>query len=149
MTTPYTHTQKAPLLGALVTAIGAVLLAVALLAADLDWWFRAGLAVLAVILGWVGTTFTRLTVAVSDEIRVFFGAGRPSRRIYPADIVAVGVVRNSPWYGWGIRWIPGGWLWNAWGLDAVELSLRRGRRLRIGTDQPGDLAAAIRAIARP
>ena len=47
-------------------------------------------------------------------------------------------------YGWGIRWIPGGWLWNVSGLDGVELALVSGRRFRIGTDEPEQLAGRFR-----
>jgi hypothetical protein len=35
------------------------------------------------------------------------------------------------------------WVWNVSGLDAVELTLRSGRRFRIGTDEPEELAKAI------
>jgi len=52
-------------------------------------------------------------------------------------------VRNSWLHGFGIRYIGNGWLYNVAGLDAVELRLTNGRRLRIGTDEPNALAAAI------
>ena len=51
-------------------------------------------------------------------------------------------------YGWGVRWIPRGWLWNVSGLDGVELALVSGRRFRIGTDEPEQLAAAIQGALR-
>ncbi len=56
---------------------------------------------------------------------------------------AARIVRNRWWYGFGIRLIPHGSLWNAWGLDAVELDLATGKVLRIGTDEPEALLAAI------
>ena len=31
------------------------------------------------------------------------------------------LVRNKWWHGWGVRWVPGGSMYNVWGLDAVEL----------------------------
>ena len=52
-------------------------------------------------------------------------------------------VRNSWLHGFGIRYIGNGWLYNVAGLDAVELRLTNGRRLRGGTDEPNALAAAI------
>jgi len=52
-------------------------------------------------------------------------------------------VRNSWLHGFGIRYIGNGWLYNVAGLDAVELRLTNGRRLRVGTDEPNALAAAI------
>ena len=49
---------------------------------------------------------------------------------------------------WGVRWTPGGWLWNISGLDGVELALVSGRRFRIGTDEAEQLAAAIQGALR-
>ena len=53
-------------------------------------------------------------------------------------------VRNSALYGWGLRWIPGGTLWNVWGRDAVEVGLVSGKRFRIGTDDAEALDLALR-----
>lgn len=90
--------------------------------------------------------FGRFTVEVTDQgIRGFFGWGWPARSVRWNDITAARPVTNSWWYGWGIRWIPRGTLWNVWGLDAIELDLTSGRRLRFGTDEPEALLAAVRA----
>ena len=43
--------------------------------------------------------------------------------------------------------IPGGWIWNVSGLDAVELLLGDGRVLRVGTDEPEALSRAIAQVA--
>jgi hypothetical protein len=100
--------------------------------------FMAGL--LAVILVLFGT----LTVEVGgDAIRLRFGIGLIRKRIPLAEVSGWRAVRN-PWYaGWGIRLGPRGVLWNVSGRDAVELDLPRGRRFRIGTDEPAELATAI------
>lgn len=73
------------------------------------------------------------------------GIGIVRRRVLLEDIVAVRQVRNRWYQGWGIRKIPGGWLYNVSGLDAVEVETRHGRRWRIGTDEPQSLAWAIRS----
>ena len=52
-------------------------------------------------------------------------------------------MRNKWWYGWGLRWIPGGSMYNVWGFDAVELELRSGKVFRIGSDEPDALLAAL------
>jgi hypothetical protein len=52
-------------------------------------------------------------------------------------------VRNSWIYAWGIHRYPGGVLYNASGLSAVEFTLADGRRVRIGTHQPDALADAV------
>jgi hypothetical protein len=102
------------------------------------------LAVAIAILGLCLLLFPTLTVVVQrDRLRCFFGLGLIRREISVSEIRAVAVVRN-PWtYGWGLRLIPGGWLWNVSGFDAVELRLSDGKRLRIGTDEPAALHAAI------
>ena len=94
--------------------------------------------------------FPTLTVVVErDRVRCFFGVGLIRRELRVSDIVAVSVVRN-PWsYGWGLRLIPGGWLWNVSGLDAVELRLHDGKLFRIGTDEPNALHDAITTALLP
>ena len=46
-------------------------------------------------------------------------------------------------YGFGIRYVFDGWMWNVSGLDAVQLTLPDGKHFRIGTDEPKALEAAI------
>jgi hypothetical protein len=88
--------------------------------------------------------FHSLSVEVTtQELTVFFGRGWIKKRFRIADIRAARSVRNSWYYGWGIRLTPHGWLYNVSGLDAVELELGEGRKFRIGTDEPQQLTAAI------
>jgi hypothetical protein len=93
--------------------------------------------------------FPTLTAVVQgDTLCCFFGLGLIRRQIPVSDILSVAVVQN-PWrYGWGLRSIPGGWLWNVSGVDAVELRLRDGKRFRIGTDQANVLREAIANASR-
>jgi len=88
--------------------------------------------------------FGTLTVEVAqDAIRLRFGVGLVRKRIPLQDVRSWREVRN-PWYtGWGIRLGPGGVLWNVSGFDAVQLELGDGKRFRIGTDEPAELASAI------
>jgi len=93
--------------------------------------------------------FPTLTAIVEpNRLRCFFGLGLIRREIRISEIVAVSVVRNPLSYGWGLRLIPGGWLWNVSGLDAVELQLQSGKLLRIGTDEPDALKAAIASAVK-
>jgi hypothetical protein len=72
-----------------------------------------------------------------------FGVGVVRKSIDLREVRSFQVVRNHWYYGWGIRLIPGGWLYNASGLGAVELSLEGGRHVRVGTDEPEALARAL------
>jgi hypothetical protein len=86
---------------------------------------------------------TLTTVVDPRRVQCFFGVGIIRREIELRDVVSVSVVRNSWSYGWGLRLIPGGRMWNVSGLDAVELRLRDGMLIRIGTDEPTELQRAI------
>ena len=88
--------------------------------------------------------FGALTVTVhADGITAAFGLGLIRRRVRFADVRGYALVRNHWLSGYGIRWLPHGWLWNVSGLDAVEVQLDHGRVWRIGTDEPQALADAI------
>lgn len=51
--------------------------------------------------------------------------------------------------GWGIHWTPGrGWTYNLWGFGCVVVHLRNGRTVRIGTDEPGELAEFLETKIR-
>ena len=96
------------------------------------------------IIGVTMILFSRLTTTIADgTVTVAFGAGWPFRRMPVADISQAREVRNTWWYGWGMRKIRHGWMYNVWGLDAVELDLPYGKKFRIGTDEPLNLVTAL------
>jgi hypothetical protein len=103
----------------------------------------AVVASMAVLLA-VVFLFSRLEVTVSGgAVVAAFGFGWPRRVIELGEVTAVRQVRNPWWYGWGIRKVPHGWMYNVWGLDAVEFDLSSGKVFRIGTDQPEELFAVL------
>ncbi|MCD4668905.1 MAG: hypothetical protein K8S14_00510 [Actinomycetia bacterium] len=88
--------------------------------------------------------FASLSVIVNDKsIEIRFGVGLIKKKFNLGEIELCTVVRNCWWYGWGIRKIPKGWLFNVSGLDAVELTMRNGKVYRIGTDEPQKLGKFI------
>jgi hypothetical protein len=142
----YKHTQTG-YLGVLVLTwlvfVGGLVIA---LAGDEEpaalWIMAAAFVVVGVAVLW----FSRLTVAVDGgQVKVYFGPGRPHRIIETRDIIGFRRLRNKWSLGWGMRKVPGGWMFNVWGLDAVELELANGKKFRIGTDEPAELVAALRA----
>jgi hypothetical protein len=84
--------------------------------------------------------FSTLTVeADNQKISFYFSIGLFGKKIKYSDIQSIQKVRN-PWYlGWGIHWFGKGWLYNVSGFDAIELILRSGNAIRIGTDEPDKL----------
>lgn len=77
------------------------------------------------------------TVITDDRIKLQYGIGIITIHFDIADIRSAECVRNPWYYGLGIRVIPGGMLYNAHGLDAVEIRFKnRKGKVRIGTGEP-------------
>lgn len=86
------------------------------------------------------------TDVTNEEIVLRFGLLGIRKRIPFSRISTVREVRNPWYYGWGIRIIPNGWLYNISGNKAVELQLHSGKVLRIGTQKQTELASVIKEL---
>lgn len=141
MSSSYRHTQS----GGVQLTIFAVAFVVFAFFGFRAGWPPALLFALAILFV-LGILFYSLTVEISGGVlECRFGPGLIRKRFALRDVLDARPVRNRWYYGWGIRWIPPrGWMFNISGFDAVELSLASGKYFRIGTDQPEELAAAIR-----
>ncbi len=130
---PYKHTQLGTVL-IVGLALGLLVLAMVV---PFPTWLVPLYAVLVLLFGW-------LTVEISEEFLVCrFGIGLIRKSFALRDIEEARTVRNRWYYGWGIRWTPHGWLFNAAGLDAVEIRMSNQKSYRVGTDQPAELLRAI------
>jgi hypothetical protein len=97
-------------------------------------------------LGLLGLLFSSQTIEVDQStVSWRFAARFWSCRIPRAEIAAVQEVSAKWWLGWGIRKLRGGWSYSVSGRKAVELTLKNGRRIILGTDRPRELAAALMA----
>ena len=140
--TEYKRTQIGYLMLAFI-AIGILLV--------LNYFYLSGRAnpFLLIILAALAVSlllFSILTVKVDgEEVSVRFGVGLIRKRFPLSEIESHSAVRNPWYYGWGLRRTPIGWLYNVSGLEAVEITLKDGRKVRIGTDDPTGLDAAIGA----
>ena len=110
-----------------------------------------GFAVVFAVLVVCVVVFSRLTIEIrGGALSWRFGPGVLRRSVPLSEIATVAVVRNPWYYGWGIRRTPHGPLYNVSGTSAVELTMRNGTRLRLGSDEPEALAQAIsRARSEP
>jgi len=79
--------------------------------------------------------FYGLTIKItSDTITVSFGIGLIRKRIKLIRVKTVETIKSPWYYGWGIRIIPNGILYNISGSDGVELKFNDTNRIiRIGT----------------
>ena len=93
----------------------------------------------------VGLLFYGMKTQVNaSKITVAFGIGLIRKTIDLESVQSVASVRNKWYYGWGIRIIPNGWLYNIAGLQAVEIKRRdKNSVLRIGSKHPEVLRKVI------
>jgi len=90
--------------------------------------------------------FCTLTVTVDNRmIEARFGPGPIRKRVLLADVASCREVRIHWWDGWGIHGRPGQWLFNVSGFDAVEITLKKGGLVLIGTDEPLEFCRAIKS----
>ncbi|WP_137225867.1 hypothetical protein [Shewanella sp. MEBiC00475] len=102
-----------------------------------------GFAYLIVVV--VSILFSTLTIKVEDgNIKWFFGPKFWNKSIKISEIESVQEIRTKWYYGLGIRLISTGWLYNVSGLMAVELKLKDGTTVCLGTNDPENLINAIK-----
>jgi hypothetical protein len=86
-------------------------------------------------------SFYSFTIQIADGILSFwfgFGVGRKSFPI--AGIRSVEIVKNPWYYLWGIKSIPGGWLYSiAPGGRAIELIFKDDKKIHLGTNRPDEI----------
>ena len=84
------------------------------------------------------------TKVTADVILISYGIGIIRKRVKLNRITGVTTV-TSPWYyGWGIRLIPNGMLYNISGTAGLELKFNDTNRIiRIGSPDPSALKKAI------
>ena len=95
----------------------------------------------------VAAAFGSLTVTVDEvHLTLRFGLMPFRKRVRLANIASFQTVRNKWYFGWGIRYLGTGWLYNVSGLDAVEIVQNDGKMVRVGTDEPDVLARALSTV---
>jgi len=105
----------------------------------------AGVFVLAL------ASFYSFTIQIADgKLNFWFGFGVVGKSFPIKGIRSVETVKN-PWYHlWGIKSIPGGWLYSiAPGGRAIELIFKDNRKIRLGTNRPEEIKQRLdEAIGR-
>ena len=114
---------------------------------DTSSWNIFGVAIVVGILLFALNMMVLRTRVSKSELMWHFGIGLPYKKLAIADIDTIEVVRNKWWYGWGIRKIiTGAWLYNVYGLDAIEITTHKGKRIRLGTDEPKKLYRVLNSV---
>lgn len=109
--------------------------------------FQPVLVITFILLIIVLYLFHSLTIEIDQEKLVhFFAGGFWKKKVPVDDIVQVEPVTYPWYYGWGIRLTPDGWLYNVSGLRAVEIRLKNGKKIRIGSNEPEKVKEVIDRI---
>jgi hypothetical protein len=105
-----------------------------------------------------GVTASSLTIRIDNQnISIYFGGSIFRKHFALTEIASCKQIRIDWLYGYGvrgpfpcrcIRWTPSGWFYNVAGFDAVEILFKNGKAVRLGTDEPEKLTAAIHSAAK-
>lgn len=107
----------------------------------------SGIGAIGIFLILVTLCFYKLTIVVADHtIKLIYGIGLIRINIKPQKVMNVQAVKTSVFAGYGIRFTLNGMLYNIQGNKAVQIKYNNGTEtiVRIGTDEPDKLSAAIR-----
>ena len=137
--TTYEHTQFGGALVYPLLAVIVILIAIAFVSPITRIAVVVALPLVLVL--WI---FSKMTITIDQScVRASFGSGFVYKDVPIRDIESVQPIRLRWWYGWGIHLTPYGWLYNVSGWDAINIRLRNGKQLCLGTDQPAALVDAI------
>jgi transcriptional regulator with XRE-family HTH domain len=104
----------------------------------------AGLGVLFGVLTITCFIFSSMTIEVNEsEINWYFGPGAFRKTLALEEVGSCIKVKNPIWMGFGIHAFGTGWIYNISGLWGVEIELKGGSLVRLGTDEPNYLCQAI------
>ncbi|MBE3069950.1 MAG: hypothetical protein IMZ66_06915 [Planctomycetes bacterium] len=147
----YQHTQPATVIRVclLATVLAAVVLAAVIPVPEEDLTtHRLVCLAVAASMAILTDLFWSLTVTVTGHrLAWHFGPGFIRKSVPLDEIASAAPTRTTFWAGWGIHWMPRGWVYNVSGFRAVEVRLKSGKAFVLGTDEPDALAAAVRAAA--
>lgn len=138
----YSHTQN----GYLMISISGVVLAAmafAFLGNQREGWLIGAVMIILVATTWL---FSSLTVKIDNgQLKFSFGPGW-IRKTIELSTIADCRPGKSAWYnGWGIHLTNKGWLYNVSGWEVVEITLKNGHKIFLGTDEPETLTQAIKS----
>ncbi len=97
-----------------------------------------------IIMGIAIVLFSSLTIKIDgDKIKWHFGPRFWRKSLALNEIKSASIIKTKWYYGWGIRLISTGWLYNVSGFTAVELYLKDGTTVSLGTNDAKSLLHAI------
>jgi hypothetical protein len=144
MVAEYRHTQYGILMGVVFLVTGALIVYFALEIIAESRWESSVIMICLYVLG--VASFHSFTIEVSEEkLKFRFGIGIIQKSYFIAEIKSVKEVINPWYYFWGVKSIPGGWFYAIAPGEAIEIILKNGKVVQLGTNQSKMLKEAIDA----
>jgi prepilin signal peptidase PulO-like enzyme (type II secretory pathway) len=142
MKAKYKHTQYGAWMFVVFLVTGILIAVVGLTVMAEGRMLSAILMICVYILGLV--MFYSFTVEISEEqLKFWFGIGVIRKAVALSEIHSTKEIKNPWYYGWGVKSIPGGWFYAIAPGSAVEIELKNGRIVQVGTNQSKQLKQAI------
>ena len=142
MEAEYRHTQFGALTIIILLLVGLLVAPVVVSMTDDGQLVGAGVTVALFLLGLA--MFYALTIQVSEgKLKFWFGIGLISKTYVLDEIESTREVKDPWYYFWGIKSIPGGWLYAIAPGEALEFEFKDGKIVHLGTNQSKKLKQAI------
>jgi hypothetical protein len=142
MEVEYKHTQFGALTIIILLLVGLLIAPITLSILE-DGRLLVALIMIALYL-LVLALFYALTVKISDgKLKFWFGIGLISKTYSLNEIQSTQEVTDPWYYFWGVKSIPGGWLYAIAPGNALEIVLKNGKIIHLGTNQSIKLKEAI------
>jgi hypothetical protein len=142
MEAKYRHTQYGALMFIVFLLTGILIVVVALMVIAEGRMLSAILMICVYLLG-LGS-FYSFTVEISAEkLKFWFGIGVIRKTYELSEIQSTKEVKNPWYYFWGVKSIPDGWFYAVAPGTAVEIELKNGKLVQLGTNEPEKLKQAI------
>jgi len=142
MEAEYRHTQYGILMGVVFLVTGVLIGYVALAIIAEGRWGSAIVMICLYVFG--VASFHSFTIEISDEkLKFRFGIGIIQKSYFIGEIRSVKEVVNPWYYFWGVKSIPGGWFYAIAPGEAIEIILKNGEIIQLGTNQSKMLKETI------
>lgn len=142
MEAKYRHTQYGAWMFVVFLMTG-ILIGVVALTIISEGRILSAIFMICVYLFGLGLFFS-FTVEISEEkLKFWFGIGVIRKTYALSEIQSTKEVENPWYYFWGVKSVPGGWFYAIAPGTAVEIELKNGRVVQLGTNQPEKLKQAI------
>ena len=144
MAADYKHTQYGALMFAVFLNVGILIMVVAV-AIISDGMLSTAIIMICFTLVFMAMFYSSTVEVSAGKVRFWFGIGLIRKTISLDEIQSTKAVINPWYYFWGIKSIPGGWLYAIAPGPAVEIKLKNDKVIHFGSNQTERLKETIDA----